>query len=168
MENFAVRAYLYPEKEHRIFLRNLGLIYQHNRRHLLFDTFFMWMYILLDDIKYLWNYKYKVKCTPVQAQMFCTGRTANRGSRGIALIFLDHGTSRWWGVSVTPRPFFTPWKDPVHIEQESGWAPGSIWTGAESLAPTGIRSSDLPPLSQSLSQCVWPRIFWFWTTSLKG
>jgi len=53
-------------------------------------------------------YKIKVKCTLVQALRLCTGRTAHRGSRGIPLLFLDHGTRRGWGVSVTPRPFFTP------------------------------------------------------------
>ena len=36
-------------------------------------------------------------------------------SSGIALLFHDHGTRRWWGVSVTPRPLFTPGKDPVPI-----------------------------------------------------
>ena len=36
----------------------------------------------------------KVKVTPVQALRLCTGRTAHRGSRGIALPFHDHGTSR--------------------------------------------------------------------------
>jgi len=35
-----------------------------------------------------------VKCTLVQALRLCTGRTAHRGSRGIALLFLDHGTRR--------------------------------------------------------------------------
>ena len=58
------------------------------------------------------------------------------GSRGIALIFHDHGTRRGLGVSVTPRPHFTPGKDPVPIVQEVGWAPGPVWTGAENLAPT--------------------------------
>ena len=38
--------------------------------------------------------KVKVKCTLVQALRLCTGRTAHRGSRGIALLFLDHGTRR--------------------------------------------------------------------------
>jgi len=33
---------------------------------------------------------------------------------------------------------FTPGKDPVHILQEAGWAPGRVWTGAENLAPSGI------------------------------
>jgi hypothetical protein len=38
--------------------------------------------------------KGKVKCTPVKALRLCAGRTAHRGSRGIALLFLDHGTRR--------------------------------------------------------------------------
>jgi len=38
--------------------------------------------------------KAKVKCTLVQALRLCTGRTAHRASRGIALLFLDHGTRR--------------------------------------------------------------------------
>ena len=36
----------------------------------------------------------KVKVTLVEAPRLCTGRTAHRGSRGIALPFLDHGTRR--------------------------------------------------------------------------
>ena len=39
--------------------------------------------------------KVKVKVTLVQALRLCTGRTAYRGSRGIALPFHDHGTTRW-------------------------------------------------------------------------
>ena len=98
----------------------------------------------------------KVKCTVVQALRLCTGRTAHRESRGIALPFLDHGTRRGWGVSVTPWPLFTPGKDPVPIVQEAGWAPGPVWTGAENLAPTGIRSPDRPARSQSLYRLRYP------------
>jgi hypothetical protein len=54
------------------------------------------------------------------------------------------------GVSVTPRPLFIPGKDPVPIVQEAGWAPGPVWTGAENLAATGIRSPDCLASSQSL------------------
>ena len=36
--------------------------------------------------------KGKVKVTLVQALRLCTGRTAHRGNRGIALPFHDHGT----------------------------------------------------------------------------
>ena len=39
----------------------------------------------------------KAKCTLVQPLRLCTGRTAHRGSRGIALLFLDRGTRRGEG-----------------------------------------------------------------------
>jgi len=39
-----------------------------------------------------------------------------------------------------PRLRLTPGKDPVLILQEVGWASGPVWTGAENLVPTGIRS----------------------------
>jgi len=42
----------------------------------------------------LGSVRVKLKCTLVQALRLCTGRTAHRGSRGIALLFLDHGTRR--------------------------------------------------------------------------
>ena len=45
-----------------------------------------------------------------------------------------------------------PGKNTVPIIQEAGWAPGPFWTGAENLAPTGIRSPDRPVRSQSLYQ----------------
>jgi hypothetical protein len=44
----------------------------------------------------------------------------------------------------------------VPIVQEAGWAPGPIWTGAENLASTGIRSPDRPARSQSLYQLRYP------------
>jgi len=65
---------------------------------------------------------------------------AQRVGRGIALLFQDCGTRRGWVVSSTPRPHFTPGKEPVPILQEAGWAPGPVWTGAENFVPTGIRS----------------------------
>jgi len=44
--------------------------------------------------KLLRDYGKKVKCTLVQALRLCAGRTAHRWRRGIALLFLDHGTRR--------------------------------------------------------------------------
>ena len=49
-------------------------------------------------------------------------------------------------VSSTPRPYFTPGKDPVPIVQVGPWP---VWTGGKSR-PTGIRSPDCPAYSQSL------------------
>jgi hypothetical protein len=51
---------------------------------------------------------------------------------------------------------FTPGKDPVPIVQEAGWAPGPVWIVAENLAPTGIRSPDLPARSESLYRLSYP------------
>ena len=90
----------------------------------------------------------------VQALRLCTGRKAHRGSRGIALSFHDHGTGRGWGVSVTPRPLFISGKDALPIE--AGWAPGPVWTDAEYLAPTEIRSPYRPARSQSLCWLRYP------------
>jgi len=90
--------------------------------------------------------KVKVQCTLVQALRLCTDRTAHRGRRVIAELFLDHDTRREWGVSVTPRPLFTPGKDAVPIVQEAGWVPWPVWTGAENLAPTGIGLRTFQPV----------------------
>ena len=64
--------------------------------------------------------KVKVKVTLVQALRLCTGRTAHRGSRGIALPFHDHGTRRGVrGQRHAPAALY-PEKDPVPIVQEAG------------------------------------------------
>jgi hypothetical protein len=49
-----------------------------------------------------------------------------------------------------PDRSFPIGKDPVPIVQETGWAPGPVWTGAKNLAPTGIQSPDRPARIQSL------------------
>ena len=52
-------------------------------------------------------------------------------------------------VSSTPRPYFTPGKDPVPILQEAGWAPGPSGL-AENLAPQGFDPQTVQPVAQSL------------------
>jgi hypothetical protein len=54
------------------------------------------------------------------------------------------------------RPLSTSGKDRVPIVQETGWAPGTVWTGVENLARTGIRSPDRPARSQSLYRLSYP------------
>ena len=104
--------------------------------------------------------KGKVKCTLVQALRLCTGCIAHRGSRSIALLFLDHSTRRGCGVSVTPQPLFTPGKDPVFIVQEAGWAPGPVWTGAENLTPPpGFDPQTVQPIaSRYTDYTTWPTL----------
>ena len=58
-------------------------------------------------------------------------------------------------VHSTPRPYFTPGKDPVPIVQEAECAPGPVWTGGKSQL-TGIRSPDRPARSYSLYRLSHP------------
>ena len=52
-----------------------------------------------------------------------------------------------------PRPSrSTPGKDPVPIVQEAVWAPRPVWTGAEYLTHTGIRSPNRQDRSESKSE----------------
>ena len=53
------------------------------------------------------------------------------------------------GGWLTPHPSrFTPGKETLYtFVQVDGWAPGPVWTGAENLALTGIRSPDLQPVA---------------------
>ena len=61
---------------------------------------------------------------------------------------------------------FTPGKDPLHIVQEAGWASEPVWIGAENLAPTGIRTLDLPARSESLYLLRHPGCEYFKTSQL--
>jgi len=63
--------------------------------------------------------KVKIKCTLVQALRLCTGRTAHRGSRGIALPFYDHGTRRCEGSASRPGRPLSPEKTRTHCT--GGW-----------------------------------------------
>jgi hypothetical protein len=61
-----------------------------------------------------------------------------------------------WVVNARPRPF-NPWEtDPVPTVQEAGMRPGPVWTGAENLIPTGIRSADCPAHKGSLYRLRYP------------
>ena len=65
-------------------------------------------------------------------------------------------------VSSTPRPHFAPGKDSVPILQETGWAPGPIWTGGKNrneyqeyfLEGEGGRCEGLTTLPPSRADCL--------------
>jgi len=59
-------------------------------------------------------------------------------------------------VKATTRSLYPPGKDPVHTVQGAGSVPGPVWTDAENLAPTGIRSPDRPSRSESLYRLSYP------------
>ena len=68
--------------------------------------------------------KVKVKVTLVQALRFCTGRTAHRGSRGIALPFRDHGTRRSGGSASLPGHSLPPGKTRYTLYRRLGGPQG--------------------------------------------
>jgi hypothetical protein len=84
-------------------------------------------------------------------------RTYHNGPEGggvdvyIYFFFNLGARGGWWSTQHPGR--FTPSEDPV---QEAGWAPGTVWTGAENLVPTGIRSPDCPARSESLYRLNYP------------
>ena len=52
-----------------------------------------------------------------------------------------------WVGGQRHAPAALPPKDPVPIVQEAGWAPGSFWMGAESLAhPPGFDPRTVQPV----------------------
>ena len=60
------------------------------------------------------------------------------------LSFLNLGARQGRVFNATPRPLYPQESDQVPIVQEAGSAPVSVWTGAENLTPTDIRSPDRP------------------------
>jgi hypothetical protein len=61
-----------------------------------------------------------------------------------------------WVVNATARPLFTRKRDLVPIVQETGWAPGPVWTGTENLASTGAGFPDRPNRSELLYRLSYP------------
>jgi len=106
-----------------------------------------------------------IKVKRVKWSLYRPG-VVQRVDRGIALLFHDRGTRRGWVVSSTPRPHFTPGKDPVPILQEAGWAPGPVWTGGKSR-PHRNSIPDRPAqssvaISTELPGPILRTVIWVW------
>ena len=111
------------------------------------DLFHIKMFTYLLLVYYPDQQTHNIVHTIVQALRLCTGRTAHRGSRGIALSFHDHGTRRGWRVSVTPRSLFTPWKDPVPICRRLGGPQGRSGQLRKILPPPGFDCQTIQPVA---------------------
>jgi hypothetical protein len=71
----------------------------------------------------------------------------------MALSFLDLSARR--GGWSAPRPGrFTPWKDPVPIVQEAGWAPGPVWMGAKNRTPLGFNPWTVQTVVSRYTDCA--------------
>ena len=88
----------------------------------------------------------RVKCNFVQPLRLFTGRTAHRGSRGIALLLLDHGTRRGWGFSITPRPLLTPGKTRYPLCSRLGGPQGRSGQVRKISPPPGFDPRTVQPV----------------------
>jgi hypothetical protein len=62
-----------------------------------------------------------------------------------------------WGSVVYATPHrFTTGKDPVLILQTAGRAPQPVWTSAENISPTGVRTPIRPARSDFLYRLRYP------------
>jgi len=75
---------------------------------------------------------------------------AHRGVQVLIYSFFNLGSRCRWVANATPWAVYPRQRDPLPIVQKSGWAPVPIWTSAENLTSTVIRSSDRPVRSKSL------------------
>jgi len=75
--------------------------------------------------------------------------------RGIALLFHDRSTGRWWVVSSTPRPHFTPGKTRYPLYKGLG-GPQGRFGRAENLVPKRDSIPDHQARSQSLYRLNYP------------
>ena len=98
---------------------------------------------------YIYSYTYKVKVHP---------RTGHEVPERELYSFTLSSTSALdggWVVNATPRPLYPRERRGNHCI--GGWVDsGSVWRGAEDLAPTGIRSLDRPARSESLYWLSYP------------
>ena len=112
----------------------------------------------------IYSHSVKVKVTLVQTLRLCTGRTAHRRSRRIALLFLDHGTRRGWRATSRPGQSLLPGKTryPLYrrlggpqgrsgqvqkISPPPGFDPRTVQSGSSVVIPTE------PPDSPHI-QCI--------------
>ena len=91
--------------------------------------------------------KVKVKCTLVQALRLCTGRTAHRGSRGIALLFLYHGTRRGEGSASRPGRSLRPGKTRYPLYRRLGGPQGRSGQVRKISLPPGFDPRTVQPVA---------------------
>jgi hypothetical protein len=93
-------------------------------------------------------------------------RTGQEGSEGEwRSTFTPSLTSALdgWVVNATSRPLYLQ-ERPSTLWIGAGWSTRLVWTGAENLAPNGIRSPDHPARSESLYRLRSsdPQTSWWW------
>ena len=89
----------------------------------------------------------KVKCSLLQALRFCTGLTPHRGSRGTALLFLDHGARRGEGSASRPGCSLPPGKIRYALYRRVSGPQGRYGQVREISLPPGFDPRTVHPLA---------------------
>ena len=92
----------------------------------------------------------RVKCTLTQALRLCTGRMNRRGSRGIALLFLDHGSRRGEGSASRPGRSLPPEKTRYPLYRRLGGPQGRSGQARRISSQPGFDPRTVQPVAQSL------------------
>jgi len=91
--------------------------------------------------------KLKVKVTLAQALRLCTGRTAHRGSRGIALLFHENGTKRGKGSASRPGRSLPPGKTRYPFYRRLGGPQGRSGEVRKISPPPGFDPQTVQPVA---------------------
>ena len=89
----------------------------------------------------------KKKCTLVQALRLCTGRTAHRGSRRIALPSHDHGTRTGEGSASRPGRSLPPGKTRYPLYRRLGGPQGRPGQVRKISTPPGFDPWTVEPIA---------------------
>ena len=98
----------------------------------------------LDNVGYS---KANVKCTLVQTLRLCTGRTAHRGSRGIALPFHYHALEGGEGSASRPSRSLSPGKTRYQLYRRLGGTQGRSGQVRKITPPPGFNPRTVQPVA---------------------
>ena len=89
-------------------------------------------------------------------------RTSHEGpERGADVqLYSSFNLGARWGVDGQHHApaALPPWKNRYPLYRRLGGPPGPVWTGAENLAPTGIRSLAVQPVASRYTDCAIPAV----------
>jgi len=99
----------------------------------------------------------KVNCTLVQALRLCRGRMTHRGSRSIALLFLDQGTRRGEGSPSRHGRSLPPGKTRYPLYRSVCGSQGQSGQVRKISSPPEFDPGTVQPVASRYTDCAtWP------------
>jgi hypothetical protein len=115
--------------------------------------------------KTAWNLNQSELCKVIVP---CNRPLSPRGELEVQLYsFLTFGARWLWMSNFMSRQLSLRERDRLLIVQKVGWAPEQFFTGAENLAPTGIRSPDRQPVLSCYTHYAIPALWTLWSGEMS-